>query len=125
MVSYKLILPEHMNHYGSLFGGNLLKWVDEVAWIAVSQEYPGGNFVTIGMDHVEFRKGCGLHSVLRFDVNRIREGNTSVSYRVIVVRRSLDCCEEEEIFHTEITFVRIGKDGKKLSLRAPVCSCCK
>lgn len=28
METYKLVLPEHLNPYGYLFGGNLLKWVD-------------------------------------------------------------------------------------------------
>ncbi|MEI7902842.1 MAG: acyl-CoA thioesterase, partial [bacterium] len=41
MISYKLVMPEHMNHYGLLFGGNLLKWVDETAWMAASLDYPG------------------------------------------------------------------------------------
>jgi len=31
MNQYKLALPEHLNHYGYLFGGNMLKWVDEYA----------------------------------------------------------------------------------------------
>ena len=30
---YKLVLPEHLNHYGYLFGGNMLKWADEYSWI--------------------------------------------------------------------------------------------
>jgi hypothetical protein len=29
MENHKLVLPEHLNQYGFLFGGNLLKWVDE------------------------------------------------------------------------------------------------
>ncbi|MGD0283399.1 MAG: hotdog domain-containing protein, partial [Dissulfurispiraceae bacterium] len=56
MENYKLVLPEHLNQFGYLFGGNLLKWVDEVAWIAASLDFPGCKFVTIGMDRVEFRK---------------------------------------------------------------------
>ncbi|HSO80381.1 MAG TPA: hotdog domain-containing protein, partial [Chromatiaceae bacterium] len=34
MESYKVVRPEHLNHFGHLFGGCLLKWVDEIAWIA-------------------------------------------------------------------------------------------
>jgi acyl-CoA hydrolase len=26
---HKLVIPQHINHYGYLFGGNLLKWGDE------------------------------------------------------------------------------------------------
>ena len=36
MESYKVVRPEHLNHFGHLFGGCLLKWVDEIAWIAAS-----------------------------------------------------------------------------------------
>ena len=33
MTTYKLVMPEDMNHYGFLFGGKMLMWIDEVAWI--------------------------------------------------------------------------------------------
>ena len=56
MENYKLVLPEHLNHFGDLFGGNLLKWVDESAWIAATREHPGCRFVTIAMDEVDRQK---------------------------------------------------------------------
>ena len=43
MTSYKLVMPGDLNHYGFLFGGKMLMWVDEVAWMAVSGDYPGCN----------------------------------------------------------------------------------
>ena len=49
MTSYKLVMPGDLNQYGFLFGGKMLMWVDEVAWMAVSGDYPGCNFVTVGM----------------------------------------------------------------------------
>jgi acyl-CoA hydrolase len=67
MESYKLVLPEHLNHYGYLYGGNLLKWVDEIGWIAASRDYPGYNFVTVAMDRVEFRKSVREGTILRFE----------------------------------------------------------
>ena len=121
MISYKLVMPEHMNHYGFLFGGNLLKWVDETAWMAVSQDYPGARFVTIGMDRVEFKKGVTLGSILRFEITRVREGHTSVMYGAEVFRRELERSEEMPIFHTDITFVRVGADGKKMPLHDEEC----
>ncbi len=29
MTSYKLVMPGDLNHYGFLFGGKMLMWVDE------------------------------------------------------------------------------------------------
>ncbi len=66
MENHKLVLPEYLNHFGFLFGGYLLKWVDEYAWIAASLDYPGSNFVTIAMDKVEFRKSVRKGTILKF-----------------------------------------------------------
>ena len=57
MDHYKLVLPEHINHYGHLFGGNLLNWIDEFAYITATVDFPGRRFVTVAMDNVEFRYG--------------------------------------------------------------------
>ena len=35
MTSYKLVRPGDLNHYGFLFGGKMLMWVDEVAWMGI------------------------------------------------------------------------------------------
>lgn len=114
MTSYKLVMPGDMNHYGFLFGGKMLMWVDEVAWMAVSADYPGCNFVTIGMSEVSFRKSVHPQSVLRFETTRRRVGHTSVTYRVEAFRRHIASREETSVFSTEITFVRVDADGEKL-----------
>ena len=118
MTSYKLVMPEDMNHYGFLFGGKLLMWVDEIAWIAVSNDYPGYQFVTIGMNQVEFKKSVHIRSVLRFEVERTREGNTSVTYHVNVFRHEMAQTNETQIFQTDITFVRVDENSQKMPLHS-------
>ena len=113
MTSYKLVMPGDLNHYGFLFGGKMLMWVDEVAWMAVSGDYPGCNFVTVGMSEVTFHKSVHPDSVLRFETTRERVGRTSVTYRVEVFRRQMDARAETSVFTTDITFVRVGPDGEK------------
>jgi acyl-CoA hydrolase len=114
MISYKLVMPEHMNQYGVLFGGNLLKWVDETAWMAVSLDYPGARFVTIGMDRVEFRKSVSGGSILRFEITRQRVGRTSITYDARISRRELHQDTDDVIFSTDITFVRVDENGTKI-----------
>lgn len=118
MENYKLVLPEHLNHYGYLFGGNLLNWVDEVAWIAASLDFPGCNFVTIAMDRVEFRKSVKAGSLLRFEATQNRRGTTSVQYGIKVYRHDLDIGQEEEIFSNNTTFVCINDTGDKCPIPA-------
>jgi acyl-CoA hydrolase len=114
--NYKLVLPEHLNHYGYLFGGNLLQWADETAWIAASLDYPGCNFVTVGMDKVEFRKSVREGAILRIGAHKSRVGNTSVQYTVNVFSEDTRTGSQEAIFSTNITFVHIDEQGRKKSL---------
>jgi len=114
MQSFKLVLPEHLNHYGYLFGGYLLQWVDETAYIAVSLDYPGSNFVTVAMDRVEFRKSIRQGAILRLEALRRRVGTTSVGYLVEVFVGP----SAEPVFSTQITFVNLGADGAKCPLPA-------
>lgn len=114
MENFVQVRPQHLNHYGYLFGGQMLFWVDEFAWIKVAKEYPGLNFVTVGMDSVKFTRQIKNGSILKFLITEERIGTTSVTYNVKVFsiinnKKAI----EEEMFSTNITFVRLGKNGKK------------
>jgi len=117
MINHKLVLPEHLNHYGYLFGGYLLQWVDEYAYITANLDFPGHRFVTIGLDNVVFRKSIRMGSVLKFDIKRSRLGNSSASYNVKVFSDSIESGEEELVFDTNITFVNVDEEGKKHAIR--------
>ncbi|MFA7095631.1 MAG: acyl-CoA thioesterase [Gammaproteobacteria bacterium] len=116
MESYRLVLPEHLNHYGYLFGGNLLKWIDEISWIAATLDYPGCKFVTAGMDKVEFRKSIREGAIIRFEVEKSRVGSTSVQYSVTVYSDDIDTGKQEAVFSTHVTFVCLNDEGKKTAL---------
>ncbi len=122
MENRRLVLPEHLNHYGFLFGGHLLQWVDEIAWIAASLDYPGCRLVTVAMDEVVFRKSVHGGAVLKFVTSRTRVGNTSVSYLVQVFAESLETAKEELVFSTTVTQVRIDESGRKVGLPGEVIS---
>jgi acyl-CoA hydrolase len=116
MESYKVVRPEHLNHYGYLFGGFLLKWVDEIGWIAASRDYPGCNFVTVAMDRVEFRRGVRQGALLRFQSREHSRGRTSIQYEVLVYADDIATGGEEPIFSTHIAFVRVDGEGRKIPI---------
>ncbi|MEO5352984.1 MAG: acyl-CoA thioesterase [Magnetococcus sp. XQGC-1] len=116
MKTYKLVLPEYLNHYGYLFGGQLLKWVDEAAYIAARMDYPTCEFVTVAMDRLTFHERVNMGDILCFAVHRARVGTTSVDYVTTVYNALSQQSPAQEIFSTNITFVRIGADGSKQPL---------
>ena len=115
METYRLVLPEHLNQYDFLFGGYLLKFVDEVAWIAATLDFPGFNFVTIGMDRVEFQGIVPKGTILKFQCHRSKLGRSSVTY-LVEVEIVNDPDSQEVVFSTNVTFVRIDDKGKKMLL---------
>ena len=117
MQSHKLVLPEHLNHYGFLFGGNMLKWVDEVAWIAVSLDCPGQHFVTVALDRVEFRQKVTKGAILTFIAEQKKVGHTSLTYHVSVSARYTEDpdADDSPVFSTNVTLVRVDENGNKLA----------
>lgn len=113
MDHFKIVLPEHLNDYGSLFGGTLLKWIDEIAYIRVSLDYPGKHFVTVSLDDAIFKHRICKGQILRFNCQQKHLGNTSVSYQVKVYGARYEADDERILFENTITFVRVDSEGVK------------
>lgn len=116
MDTFALVRPEHLNHHGYLFGGALLKWVDEFAWLVASRDYPDCTFVTVGMDEIAFRHPVLNGSILRFNILPRGRGMTSVTYAVEVFAQPPGAVAEQRVFTTRVTFVRVDGAGGKVSL---------
>jgi acyl-CoA hydrolase len=118
MDTYTLVRPEHLNHHGYLFGGNMLKWVDEIAWLVASRDFPGCTLVTIGMNDIVFNHRVLSGSILRFHVLPLHQGKTSITYRVEVHADAPGSSVEEKDFSTQVTLVRLDDEGIKMPLPA-------
>jgi acyl-CoA hydrolase len=116
METFTIVRTEYLNHHGYLFGGQLLLWVDEYAWLAAARENPGCRLVTRGMDRVEFHRSAPPGSILRFDIRETQRGTTSLHYTVDVYCDAPGSREEYQIFSTTVTFVNVDESGAKVPL---------
>ena len=114
---HKLVLPEHMNIHGALFGGYLLKWIDEFAYITACLDFPEHRFVTIALNQVVFNHPILCGEILRFNIEQSRIGNTSVEYEIAVYGENKEKDGEKKLFQTQITFVNTDKSGLKSKIR--------
>ena len=117
MDHYKFVISEHLNHYGTLYGGNLLKWIDEVGYMTATVDYPNNRFVTVALDDVEFKHRIEVGAVLKFSVEKLRLGNSSVTYDVKVYSANDSAKSNTVLFETNITFVNIDEHGNKASIK--------
>lgn len=116
MDNFTIVRPEHLNHHGYLFGGVMLKWIDENAWMAASRDYPGCNLVTVGMDACRFKHRVENGSILRFHMRKAAQGKTSLTYHVVVFADAPGADREQEVFSTAVSFVRLNADGRPCEL---------
>jgi acyl-CoA hydrolase len=99
-----LVRPEHLNHHGFLFGGRLLEWLDEQAYIAaICSLKPEANLVTVAIDRVEFKFSVPEGSLLRFCSEVAHAGRTSLTVFTRVYRKKPPA--DEEIFRAYVAFV--------------------
>ena len=84
-----LIRPTHINHYGRLFGGELLKWIDELAGI-VAIRHSGCTITTAAIDNLQFKAPAheGDLIVLRGMVTYV--GRSSMEIRVDTYKEETD-----------------------------------
>ena len=84
-----LIRPTHINHYGRLFGGELLKWIDELAGI-VAIRHSGSTVTTAAIDNLQFKAPAheGDLIVLRGMVTYV--GRSSMEIRVDTYKEETD-----------------------------------
>lgn len=118
MDHYTLVRPEHLNHQGFLFGGCMLKWVDEYAWLTASLDFDGCALVTVAMDSIVFKERVLNGSILRFSILPRAQGRTSVRYSVEVFSDEPEMTRGRKVFSTLITFVRVDEHGNKTPLPA-------
>jgi acyl-CoA hydrolase len=116
MENHNVVRTEHLNHKGSLFGGQLLRWVDECAYMAAKMQFPQYNLVTRAMAQVEFRKGIHNGTILRFESNLENVGTSSATYKVEVFAYPPYEPGGDLVFETRVTFVAVDDYGEKVKI---------
>jgi len=114
--NFTIVRPEHLNHHGVLFGGQLLRWVDEYAWLVAARDFPGCRLVTRAMDRSEFRTPVPGGSILRFSILPAHRGESSVTYAVEVYADEPGAATEKHVFSNRVTFVCVDDEGRKRNL---------
>lgn len=84
IMTHKMVSHEHLNANGTLFGGYLMCWIDEVALMCARRFSGSSKCVTLRMDNVTFQAPVqlGNHLILSAWVNLAGESSMQVEVRV-------------------------------------------
>ncbi|MEE6271936.1 acyl-CoA thioesterase [Georgenia wangjunii] len=80
----KWIRPEDLNANGTLFGGSLLRWIDEEAAIYVTIQLGNERVVTKYMSEINFLSSAEQGDIIEMGLVATRFGRTSLTMRAEV-----------------------------------------
>lgn len=72
------IKSEDLNAMGSLFGGRILQWIDEEAYVFAFCQLGSNNVVTKYMSEIDFKSSAKLGDVIEFGTDIVKFGKTSL-----------------------------------------------
>jgi acyl-CoA hydrolase len=106
--------PTDVNFGGSVHGGEVMKWMDQVAY-ALAVRYSGGYAVTKFVDNIEFVNPMHIGDLVRLDAEIISTGNTSMNIRIHVTSENLRTEKIVLNCSCNMIFVAVDSDGRKRS----------
>lgn len=77
----QIIMHNHINGAGRLFGGRLMEWIDVVAGV-VARRHSECNVITAAVDNLQFKAGAHLNDVVVLIGKVTYVGTTSMEVRV-------------------------------------------
>ncbi len=108
--SRKWIKPEDLNPNGSLFGGQLLSWIDEEAAIfAMCQLGNNKHIVTKFISEIDFKSSAQTGDIIEMGMEVVKFGKSSLTLKCLVRNK---VTKEEIISIDQIVFVNLDANGK-------------
>ncbi|MFD1954384.1 acyl-CoA thioesterase [Paenibacillus thailandensis] len=118
-IKASIVLPPDTNHHGTMFGGKLMSYIDDVATIAATR-HARRPVVTASTDSVDF-----LHPVRKGDAICLSAfvtwtHKTSMEVFVRVITEDLLSGERKVCATSFLTFVALGEDEKPTDVPAVI-----
>lgn len=85
----QIVLPEHTNGQGRLFGGRLVEWIDVVAAV-VARRHSNRQVTTASIDNLSFKSAAFLNDTIVLVGRIVFAGRTSMEVRVDAFVEHLD-----------------------------------
>ncbi len=115
----RIIFPADLNDHATLFGGNVMKWMDEVAYITAIR-FCRQDMVTVSADKICFNQPLPVGTIAEI-VGKVTEvGNVRIKVNISVYIEQSDSYVKQKVIEGEFCFAAINKEHKLIRLSIPV-----
>ncbi len=111
-----VMMPRDTNVMGTIFGGVLLSYIDQAAFIG-AREVAAHQYVTVAMDAVEFKQPVCVGDVVSFYAKPIHQGRSSLRMSVkVFAERYVEPGPRLQVTEAQVVMVAIDKDRKPIPI---------
>jgi acyl-CoA hydrolase len=111
----QLVLPEHTNALGTIFGGQIMAWIDTAAAVC-SFRHCRQMCVTVSMDALQFISPVKLGQIVILQANVNFTGKTSLEIGVKVTAEDPLTGDKTHTSSAYLTFVAVDSSGKPIEV---------
>ena len=105
----KWVKPEDLNPNGTLFGGQLLAWIDEEAALYTIIQLENSKIVTKFMSEINFMASAKKGDIVEIGMEVIKYGKSSITMRCEARNKMT---RETILTVDNMVMVNLGEDGK-------------
>lgn len=115
LVTRHLIMPNELNPNHSIFGGQLIAWLDTALYVYLTGVVKYKNMVTVGMNNVHFKNPAYLGEILEIyaSLKQVRKSSVTAYGKAVAVDPTTG--NSRLIIQCEITYVAINDKGKPIA----------
>lgn len=100
----------------TLFGGQLLAWVDSDSVAYAMEICDNPRMVTVSIDKCVFQRAAGPSHIIKIYAGIENFGNTSVTLKVEARRHNVYDGKQQMVLATDIKFVRVDEEGNPIPI---------
>lgn len=112
----RVIFPSTLNTQDSLFGGNIMKWMDEVAYITAVR-YERDKMVTVSVDKIKFHKSVCCGSIIEIVGKIVSVKTVKLEVLVEVYVEGIHSDIKEKVAQSLFTFAAVNDENKPKPLK--------
>lgn len=115
---FKKVFKNSVNDHNTLFGGEAMKWMDEVAYITAIR-FCNEKLVTISADNIRFLHAIPIGSIIQIRGKVVKVGNVKIEINVEIFKEDTSSAELEKSVEGNFFFAAIDENAHPKRLSTP------
>lgn len=115
-IQSRVVWPCYLNDQGNLFGGQAMKWMDEVAYIC-ARRYTREKVLTVSVENIRFIQPIKMGEVANVVGRVVDAGPVKLTIRLEITKDPSPAGIAEKAMEATFVFVTVDQNERPMRLR--------